>query len=153
MKRFDITTSTKWHFERADQLFAGSLIRALANRRPQPPHHDTAATFSSVRTNVDCYEDVQLIIIFAPPRLHGFCADLFSVSFRLFPLYSGEVGSVFLEALISLGNLVPEVRIELTTYPLPRGCATTTLLRPMAGSGVPPSAEPIAQGSGEGKSG
>src|SRR4051812_19192261 len=27
------------------------------------------------------------------------------------------------------GKLVPEVRIELTTYPLPRGCATTTLLR------------------------
>ena len=26
-------------------------------------------------------------------------------------------------------RLVPEVRIELTTYPLPRGCATTTLLR------------------------
>lgn|SRR6476646_2100327 len=26
-------------------------------------------------------------------------------------------------------GLVPEVRIELTTYPLPRGCATTTLLR------------------------
>jgi hypothetical protein len=26
-------------------------------------------------------------------------------------------------------ELVPEVRIELTTYPLPRGCATTTLLR------------------------
>src|SRR5690348_10017701 len=25
--------------------------------------------------------------------------------------------------------MVPEVRIELTTYPLPRGCATTTLLR------------------------
>ena len=24
---------------------------------------------------------------------------------------------------------MPEVRIELTTYPLPRGCATTTLLR------------------------
>src|SRR5579864_6181859 len=25
--------------------------------------------------------------------------------------------------------LVPEERIELSTYPLPRGCATTTLLR------------------------
>ena len=25
--------------------------------------------------------------------------------------------------------LVPEARIELATYPLPRGCATTTLLR------------------------
>ena len=26
-------------------------------------------------------------------------------------------------------SLVPQVRIELTTYPLPRDCATTTLLR------------------------
>lgn len=26
-------------------------------------------------------------------------------------------------------KLVPEERIELSTYPLPRGCATTTLLR------------------------
>ncbi len=34
-----------------------------------------------------------------------------------------------LNFLILLGKLVPEVRIELTTYPLPRGCATTTLLR------------------------
>ena len=25
--------------------------------------------------------------------------------------------------------MVPQVRIELTTYPLPRDCATTTLLR------------------------
>src|SRR5205823_7487821 len=31
--------------------------------------------------------------------------------------------------------LVPEVRIELTTYPLPRGCATTTLLRRSQGEG------------------
>ena len=30
-------------------------------------------------------------------------------------------------------ELVPEVRIELTTYPLPRGCATTTLLRHPSG--------------------
>jgi hypothetical protein len=31
--------------------------------------------------------------------------------------------------------MVPEERIELSTYPLPRGCATTTLLRhPMAKS-------------------
>ena len=29
--------------------------------------------------------------------------------------------------------MVPEVRIELTTYPLPRGCATTTLLRLLVG--------------------
>ena len=28
-----------------------------------------------------------------------------------------------------LGKMVPQVRIELTTYPLPRDCATTTLLR------------------------
>jgi hypothetical protein len=33
------------------------------------------------------------------------------------------------KTLILLKKLVPEVRIELTTYPLPRGCATTTLLR------------------------
>ncbi len=26
-------------------------------------------------------------------------------------------------------RLVPQARIELATYPLPRGCATTTLLR------------------------
>src|SRR5579871_5156929 len=37
--------------------------------------------------------------------------------------------AVLWEALIFLDKLVPEVRIELTTYPLPRGCATTTLLR------------------------
>ena len=28
-----------------------------------------------------------------------------------------------------IGKLVPQDRIELSTYPLPRGCATTTLLR------------------------
>jgi hypothetical protein len=32
--------------------------------------------------------------------------------------------------LLACGTeLVPQVRIELTTYPLPRDCATTTLLR------------------------
>ena len=31
--------------------------------------------------------------------------------------------------LTSRGKLVPQDRIELSTYPLPRGCATTTLLR------------------------
>jgi hypothetical protein len=35
--------------------------------------------------------------------------------------------------MAGFGELVPEVRIELTTYPLPRGCATTTLLRPALG--------------------
>ena len=37
-------------------------------------------------------------------------------------------------------NLVPEERIELSTYPLPRGCATTTLLRLPSGKRAGPGA-------------
>src|ERR1700744_480166 len=36
------------------------------------------------------------------------------------------------------GKLVPEERIELSTYPLPRGCATTTLLRHSGGNRAEP---------------
>jgi hypothetical protein len=54
--------------------------------------------------------------------------------------------------------LVPEVRIELTTYPLPRGCATTTLLRQTAKPALKSrdeatAAAPIAEGVTEEKSG
>ena len=35
--------------------------------------------------------------------------------------------------VLLMEKLVPEERIELSTYPLPRGCATTTLLRLPAG--------------------
>ena len=49
--------------------------------------------------------------------------------------------------------MVPEVRIELTTYPLPRGCATTTLLRlPVAKPGTNvPGRGSIAHAGGKGK--
>ncbi len=48
---------------------------------------------------------------------------------------------------------MPEERIELSTYPLPRGCATTTLLRrseAFSGWNLA-GAEPIAHGKGPGK--
>lgn len=38
--------------------------------------------------------------------------------------------------LILLGKMVPVVRIGLTTYPLPRGCATTTLHRHLRRPGI-----------------
>ena len=47
---------------------------------------------------------------------------------------------------------MPEERIELSTYPLPRGCATTTLLRRRA-IGQRPKAAAIAYEVARGKSG
>ena len=47
-------------------------------------------------------------------------------------------------------SLVPEERIELSTYPLPRGCATTTLLR-RPRRAERPGAEAIAQPNAKGK--
>lgn len=38
-------------------------------------------------------------------------------------------GSVIVSYVPLCSAMVPEERIELSTYPLPRGCATTTLLR------------------------
>jgi hypothetical protein len=42
---------------------------------------------------------------------------------------SGEVSWPATGSLARGILMVPQVRIELTTYPLPRDCATTTLLR------------------------
>jgi hypothetical protein len=60
-------------------------------------------------------------------RAEDFASDLLS---RLIIGLSGwTLGNEGRPAKVPGLGLVPEVRIELTTYPLPRGCATTTLLR------------------------
>jgi hypothetical protein len=60
------------------------------------------------------------LIIGTARILHGFVLRLAPLDARRFLMGS----LVVLEQwLILLENLVPEVRIELTTYPLPRGCA------------------------------